>query len=54
MNLFIFTLQSFVGQPATREPRPSVAKPEAQTPGTDPNTMWTGEILHPSSLYQCD
>lgn len=53
-NFKCFALQSFVGQPATREPRPSVTKPEAQTPGTDPNTMWTGEILCPLSQYQCN
>lgn len=37
--------QSSVGQPATTWLRPSVSEPEAETPGTDPDTMRTGEIL---------
>lgn len=36
--------QSSVGQPATWL-GPSVSEPEAETPGTDPDTMWPGEIL---------
>lgn len=50
--LNVLTPQSLVGQPATGEPRPSVTKPEAQTPGTDPNAVWTGEGLFPLSQYQ--